>query len=76
MSLSYCGKYKDAGLRMNKRIAGGIKKCQRCPNENYDGGKFCKTCREIVQAAFKERNKQRRIQRKQQKEAANGKDQG
>jgi hypothetical protein len=73
LSLSYCGKYKDAGLRMNKRMGGGIKKCGRCHNDNFDGGKFCKLCRVIVLAEFKEKNRLRRMAQEKPREATGSK---
>lgn len=52
---------------MDKRIGGGIKKCLGCKSDNYDGGKYCVPCRKIVLAEFKEKNRLKRIERKNRK---------
>lgn len=63
MTLSYCGAYKSKGQHMTKRIR-HTPLCERCKQENYDNGKYCKSCRAIRLAEHKARGIARRLERR------------
>lgn len=58
-------KYKNIALRQNKQSI-LPKKCLRCGVDNFSG-KYCVSCRMIVNAEFKLRNKLRREKRRNER---------